>query len=233
MAAQTEQAVRIDIEVALIKHVVNVAWHTHTRIAQHLAKSAINVVTKIILVHVAGQMWAKTKDAGEIEHKLTAGGRSPERCHWPSRGRCSRSRSWSWSSGESVTDSAHSIEVDWYDIDDIDMSKTFHSIYRSRTVASRSNDTDPDSKTKIVTKIRIKLLHRWVVDNLQVKVDDGAEANMLPLCSFRSMFPHSSRWRQLPTRWIPQRFKDKIRMLQWWQIGKSWEHYIKAQTLHK
>ena len=57
-------------------------------------------------------------------------------------------------------------------------------------VASQSNDTDPDSKTKIVTKIGIKLPHQQVVDNIQVKVNDGAEANLLPLCSFRSMFPH-------------------------------------------
>ena len=69
--------------------------------------------------------------------------------------------------------------------------KTFHSIYRSRMVVSRSNDTDPDGKTKIVSKLRIKLLHRGVVDNLQVKVNDGAEANILPLHSLRSMFPHA------------------------------------------
>ena len=67
----------------------------------------------------------------------------------------------------------------------------FHSISRSRPIASSSNDTDPDGKTNIITKIRIKLPHRQVVDNLQVKVDDGAEANLLPLHSFRSMFPHT------------------------------------------
>ena len=90
-----------------------------------------------------------------------------------------------------MTHSADSIEVDQYDIDDIDVVKTFHSIYRLRTVASRSNDTDPDCKTKIITKLGIKLLHRKVVDNLQVKVDDGTEVNILPLHSFRSMFPHA------------------------------------------
>ena len=59
MAAQMEQAVRTEvalINIAPIKHVVNVTQHTHTRNAQHLAKSAINVVTKLISVHVAGQM---------------------------------------------------------------------------------------------------------------------------------------------------------------------------------
>ena len=118
-------------------------------------------------------------------------GRSPERHHQPSRGRCSRSRSWSQYSEVSVTRNAHSIEVDRYDIDDVDAICTFHSIYRLRMVASKSNDTDPDGKTKIITKIGIKLPHRRVVDNLQVKVDDGAEANLLPLRSFGSMFPHA------------------------------------------
>ena len=89
-----------------------------------------------------------------------------------------------------MTRNAHSIDVDRYDIDDIDVLRTFHSVYRS-TVASQSNGTDPDGKTKIVTRIGIKLPHRRVVDNLQVKVDDGAEANLLPLHSFRSMFPHA------------------------------------------
>ena len=47
------------------------------------------------------------------------------------------------------------------------------------------------AKLRSVTKIGIKLPHRRVVDNLQVKVNDGAEANLLPLHSFRSMFPHT------------------------------------------
>ena len=71
------------------------------------------------------------------------------------------------------------------------MVRTFKSIYRLRMGATRSNDTDPNGKTKIVTRIGIKLLHRCVVNNLQVKVDDGAEANILPLHSFRSMLLHA------------------------------------------
>ena len=39
-------------------------------------------------------------------------------------------------------------------------------------------------------KLKIKLPHRKVVDNMKVIVDDGAEADILPLDSFRSMFPH-------------------------------------------
>ena len=38
-----------------------------------MAKSAISVVTKIILVHVADQMCTKAKDARVMEHKLMAG----------------------------------------------------------------------------------------------------------------------------------------------------------------
>ena len=45
----------------------------HTRIAQHLAKSAISVVIRIISVHVAGRMWDKAKDTRVIEYKLMAG----------------------------------------------------------------------------------------------------------------------------------------------------------------
>ena len=70
--------------------------------------------------------------------------------------------------------------------------RTFHTIYRSRTCCQYGAMIQiPDGKTKIITKIRIKLLHRRVVNNLQVKVDNSAEANLLPLCSFRSMFPHA------------------------------------------
>ena len=84
----------------------------------------------------------------------------------------------------------HSIEIDWYNIDDIDVLKMFHCISRLRSVASITNDTDPDGKTKIITKLRIKLPYRNIADILEVKVDDPADANILPLHTFRSMFPH-------------------------------------------
>ena len=71
------------------------------------------------------------------------------------------------------------------------LSKTFHTIYRSKSVSSVSNEMDPDGKTKILTILNIKLPHWNGIDNLQVKVDDGAEANILPLDSFRTMFPHA------------------------------------------
>ena len=168
-----------------------------------------------------------SQDKGCQRDRTQTHGRSPERCHWPSRGRCSRSRSWSWSSGESVTRSAHSINR--YDIDDIDVVRMFHSISRSRTVASRSNDTDPDGKTKIITRLRIKLPHRWVVDNLQVKVNDGAEANILPLRSFRSMFPHALDGDGYPLDGFLRGSRTTLECYNWWQTGKSWKHHVKAQ----
>ena len=45
-------------------------------------------------------------------------------------------------------------------------------------------------KMKILTKLQVKLPYRNVADVMEVKVDDGAEANILPLHTFRSMFPH-------------------------------------------
>ena len=39
-------------------------------------------------------------------------------------------------------------------------------------------------------KLRVKLPNRHVADVMEVKVDDRAKANILPLHTFRSMFPH-------------------------------------------
>ena len=56
-------------------------------------------------------------------------------------------------------------------------------------VASITNDMDPDGKTKIIMKLKTKLPYRNIVDIMEVKVDDGAKANILPLHTFRLMFP--------------------------------------------
>ena len=114
--------------------------------------------------------------------RTPARSRSTERCHWPNRGRCSRSRSQSRSGSQ--TCNTHSIEIDWYDINDIDILKMFHSISRSKSVASITNNTDPDGKTTIITKLRIKLPYRNVADIMEVKIDNGAEANILPKNGF-------------------------------------------------
>ena len=119
---------------------------------------------------------------------------STERHHRP-KGRCSRSRSRS----RFNTHSAHSIELNDDQNQEDTVTQMFNTIYRSKSMSSISNETDPDSKTKIITLLKIKLPHRDVIDNLQVKVDDGAEANILPLDSFRSMFPHALNEEGYPT----------------------------------
>ena len=71
------------------------------------------------------------------------------------------------------------------------IKKIFHTIFRSMSVGSISNEMDPEGKTKIIMMLQIKLPHHNGIDNLKVKVDNGAEANILPLDSFRTMFPHA------------------------------------------
>ena len=71
------------------------------------------------------------------------------------------------------------------------LKQSFSTISRSKSVASISNDTDPEGKTKILTVLQLKLPHHKGIDNVTVKVDDGAEGNILPLNSFRAMFPHA------------------------------------------
>ena len=91
-----------------------------------------------------------------------------------------------------------------------------------RSVASISNDTDPDGKMKILTKLWVKLPYRNVADIMEVKVNDGAKANILPLHTFRSMFPPQTRWGWLPNWWCPERIKDNAPML--WHDGKLVNH---------
>ena len=71
------------------------------------------------------------------------------------------------------------------------LKQSFSTISRSKSVASISNDTDPEGKTKILTVLQLKLPHHNGTDDITVKVDDGAEGNILPLNSFRAMFPHA------------------------------------------
>ena len=71
--------------------------------------------------------------------------------------------------------------------------KTFHTIYRSKSVDSINNETDPEGKTKILMILDIKLPHCKGTDNLKVKVDDGAEANIFPSKSFRTMSKATQR----------------------------------------
>ena len=70
------------------------------------------------------------------------------------------------------------------------LKQSFSTISRLKLVASISN-TDPEGKTKILTVLQLKLPHHNGLDNITVKADDGAEGNILPLNSFRAMFPHA------------------------------------------
>ena len=58
-------------------------------------------------------------------------------------------------------------------------------------MASIRNDKDLEGKTKILTVLQIKLPHCNGTDDITVKVGNGAEGNILPLNSFRAMFPHA------------------------------------------
>ena len=104
--------------------------------------------------------------------------------------------------------SAHSVKLESFQDHDEDLhgrhpEEEFHSephsdmdfherqphnfISRSQSESSISNETDPDGKTKIIMMLQIKLPHH----NGRVKVDNDAEANILPLDSFRTMFSHA------------------------------------------
>ena len=149
------------------------------------------------------------------------------------RTRWSKSRSRS----RSNTQSAHSIELNqnhsFLDHEESTkfVKKTSHTIYRSKSVSSISNEVDPDGKTKILTILNIKLPHQNGMDNLQVKVDDGAEANILPLDSFRTMFPHALDEHGYPTEGFLERSKinlecyDDGRLINHGSIKLKLQHY--------
>ena len=99
--------------------------------------------------------------------------------------------------------------------------RTFHSISRSRSVATISNDTDPDGKMKILTKPRVKLPNRNIAEEMEVKVNDRAKVNILPLHTFRSMFPHKLDEDGYPK---DDALKGSKTMLQCYDDGKLVNH---------
>ena len=48
-----------------------------------------------------------------------------------------------------------------------------------------------DQPDQLFVSLRIQLPHRQAVDNIPVKVDTGAQGNLLPLWTFAKIFPHS------------------------------------------
>ena len=74
---------------------------------------------------------------------------------------------------------------------------------------SISNEMDPDGQTKILKILNIKLPHQNSTDNLQFKVDDGVEANILSLDSFRTMFPQALDENGYPKNRILGKIQDQ------------------------
>ena len=101
------------------------------------------------------------------------------------------------------------------------LKQSFSTISRSKSVASISNDTDPEGKTKILTMLQLKLPHCNSIDDITVKVDDGAEGNILPLNSFRTMFPHALDTNGYPR---PGFLRGSKTMLECYDDGKLVNH---------
>ena len=90
------------------------------------------------------------------------------------------------------------------------LNSPFSTISRLKSVASISNDTDPEGKTKILTVLQLKLPHHKGIDDVTVKVDDGAEGNILPLNSFRGHVSSCTRHKCLPKTRIPERDQRQL-----------------------
>ena len=97
-------------------------------------------------------------------------------------------------------------------------------------MASISNDTDPEGKTKILTVLQLKLPHHNSTDDVTIKVDYGAEGNILPLNSFRAMFPHAPDANGYPR---PGFLRGSKTMLECYDNGKLVNHgSIKLRLQH-
>ena len=95
---------------------------------------------------------------------------------------------------------------------------------------SINNEMDLDGKTKILRILKFKLPHWNVIDNIQVKMDDGTEANILPLDSFSTVFPHALDENRYPKTESLERFKVG---LECYDDRKLINHgYIKLKLQH-
>ena len=194
-------------EVTRVKYAVSVECLTCLENAQCGAKSVTSVAIKTTSVHNVG---LSSQELGTGSPCSTSRG-----CKGKGKPHHSRSRS------KLVTKSAHSIESASFqdhsddlhgeNTDDLHgkrgdlhgtyfqdhsrstefLKQLFSTISRLKSVASISNDTDPEGKMKILTVLQLKLPHHKSIDGITIKVDDGAEGNILPLNSFMAMFPHA------------------------------------------
>ena len=110
------------------------------------------------------------------------------------------------------------------------LKQSFSTISRLKSVASISNNTDPEGKTKNLTVLQLKPPHGNGIDDVTVKVDDGAEGNILPLNSFRAMFPHALDANGYPK---PGFLRGSKTMLECYDDGKLINHgTIKLKLQH-
>ena len=110
------------------------------------------------------------------------------------------------------------------------LKQSFSTISRLKSVASISNNTDPEGKTKILTVLQLKLPHHNGIDDITVKVDNGAEGNILPLNSFRAMFTHALDANGYPK---PGFLRGSKMMLKCYDDGKLINHgSIKLKLQH-
>ena len=74
---------------------------------------------------------------------------------------------------------------------------------------------------KILMKLRVKLPYQNAADVMEVQVNDGAKANILPLHTFRLMFPHKLDENSYPKE---DALKGLKMMLQCYDDGKLVNH---------
>ena len=98
-------------------------------------------------------------------------------------------------------------------------------------MASISNNMDPEGKTKILTILQIKLPHCNGIDDLKIKVDDGAEGNILPLNSFRTMFPHGLDANSYPKPGFLRGSKTTLKCYDDGTADKSWQYQTQTSAL--
>ena len=231
-----------------VRYVVSVECLTHLENAQHGAKSVTNVAIKITLVLNAGPSsqeegienpTAHPEDTrakvSHISPGLEATRRPKVHTAWSQPPfktiQMTSMEKKQTTSMEKVQTSMDSIEETSMDSITRDLHGTsdsteflkhsFSTISRLKSVASISNDTDPEGKTKILTMLQLKLPHCNSIDNVTVKVDDGAEGNILPLNSFRAMFPHALDTNGYPK---PGFLRGSKMMLECYDDGKLVNH---------
>ena len=177
------QVIITEQKAAQVQYAVNATHHTHQGNVQHLVRNVINVDIKIILVLAVGRNKRAREMATIKDHHKEGAQRDVTdlKADAPDQ--------------DQEVDPTHKVPTA--------KSSMMTKIKKIQQIKCSLPFTDPNlcqasatrqiqmAKTKIITLLKIKLPHRDVIDNLQVKIDDSAEANILPLDSFRSMFPHA------------------------------------------